>query len=546
MAQRKLAIIALDGAEPSLIERWSAEGHLPAIKSMIDEGSFGPLCSVIPPVTGAAWGSFVTGVYPGRHGIFEWLRRGEDTYRLSLVNSTALPYPTIFEWLSQNGIRVGTMSVPLSYPIRPVSGFVVSDLLTPPGEAYTHPSELQNNIEDVLGTRYPLAPPPWLGRPRAAQWFESLKESLRLRTKATLHLAESQDWDLFMIHVMETDSVQHQMWQELDDHKRRRYKLSMNGANPILEIYQMADQFVGELRSKLSDETDIMIISDHGFGPHLKNLHLNTWLMEQGFLKVRSNAATKFKRLAFSLGLVPENLYPIEENLRLLGKASSGGQAYDIMSKFVLSTQNIDWDKTVAYSYGNVGQIYLNRKGREPRGIVEDSESAQTLSQLEDALKGWVDPQTGQHVVDSVYRTADIYTEKALEHAPDLVFLPTDGYSPMGLSEFLSNRTITDPVAHSGWHRMNGIYVGHGPSLTPGNKENLRLIDLFPAICQLMGIEPPDHIDGVIPEDILTKHTMRESVSSTESSRYRAEAQPVLTAAEEEELRDRLKGLGYL
>ena len=551
MSKRKLAVIALDGAEPSLIEQWTSEGHLPHIKNLIDSGSFGPLTSVIPPVTGAAWGSFVTGVYPGRHGIYEWLRRGENTYRLNLVNSSALPHQTLFEWLSQHNVRVGAISVPLSYPLRDINGFMVSDLLTPPSEAYTTPPELQEEIESELGQKYPLAPPAWLGRPRADQWFSALKESMNARSRATKYLASSQEWDFFMVHIMETDSVQHQMWQELDNIKRKRYKLDMEGQNPILEIYKKADDLIGELVDNFDNETQIMIISDHGFGSHLYNLHLNTWLLNRGFLKLKKNLSTRLKKLCFSLGLAPENLYPWEENLRLLGKASSGGQAYDILSKLVLSTQNIDWSNTVAYSYGNVGQIYLNRTGREPEGIVNKSEEEQILQQLESELKAWTNPETGEKVISGIHRKHDVYTEEALKSAPDLVFLPTDGYSPMGLSEFLSNREITHPVAHSGWHRSDGIFIGHGNAFEPGPKENLRLIDLFSVICRTMDVPNPDCVDSVIPESLLTPEVMNSQLTpddeaTTSSSSTSNGNQRALTAEEEEELRERLKGLGYL
>ncbi len=558
MSRRRLAVIALDGASPELIRRWAEAGDLPHLAHLINKGVFGPLRSVIPPVTGSAWGSFVTGVLPGRHGVFEWLRRGTDTYKLNLVDSKALPFPTLFEWLSQHGIRVGAMSVPLSFPIRPVSGFVVSDLLTPPGAGYTYPKELQSALERETGRSYPLAPPPWPGRPRAIRWLEMLKESLKSRAQAALYLAQSQQWDFFMLHVMETDSVQHQMFHQIDKIPRRRYRLDLGERNPVLEIYRLCDELVGRLIAAFGDETDVMIISDHGFGPHLFNLHLNTWLMHQGFLRLKKNLSTSFKKILFEMGICPENLYPVEENLRLLGKARSQ-QAYDWLGRFALSTQNIDWSKTQAYSYGNIGQIYLNRVGREPQGIVSNDQSEMILAQIEAGLRAWINPVNQEPVVESIYRKSKAYTERALERAPDLVFLPRDGYSPMGLSEFLSNKMISHPVAHSGWHRMDGVFIGCGRPFVPDSRTKLNLIDLFPVICRMMKIPAPDHIDGKIPQGLLqdflvnnlinqsnTEITAGLAHNTTKKNQREEPAQPSLTEAEEEEIRERLKGLGYL
>ena len=552
MSRCKIAIIALDGASPDLVERWAREGYLPNLAKLLEQGTFGPLLSVIPPVTGAAWGSFLTGVVPGRHGVFEWLSRREGTYQMGLIDSSSLPRPTLFEWLSAHGVRVGAVGVPLTYPVRPIRGFILSDLLTPPGQNYAYPRQLKEELEHLLGGPYPVAPPPWLGRQRAKRWFQALKASLIARAKTAQYLAAHHPWDFFMVHVMETDSVQHQMWHMLDRVERRRYRVKIEG-NPVLEIYQLADDLVGQLRKIFDEDTMVFVISDHGFGPLHYNLHLNTWLLRQGFLKLKANLSTRVKRLAFEAGLVPENLYPWEERLRLLGWAR-GEQAYRWLGRFSLSMQNIDWAKTVAYSYGNVGQIYLNRRGREPEGIVTEADARRILGELEQALLSWVNPLSGERVVKRVYRKEEVYSHRALECAPELVFLPEEGHSPMGLSEFLSNEIVSHPVAHSGWHRMEGLFLGAGGPLKRGLAKKLRLLDLYPTICELLGVPIPEGMDGQVSEELL--HSKAREHESWEISSER-EADGSLTesaivgshsaaSAEEEELiRERLKGLGY-
>ncbi len=554
MARSKLAIIALDGASPDLVKRWADEGHLPNLAELIERGTFGTLLSVIPPVTGAAWGSFLTGVVPGRHGIFEWLSRRVGTYQLGLIDSSSLTCPTLFEWLSTHGLRVGAVGVPLTYPVRPIRGFLVSDLLTPPGKNYAYPAELQAELESLLGGPYPVAPPPWLGWPRAERWLKALHASLSARARAAQHLATRYPWDFFMVHVMETDSVQHQMWHQLDGVERPRYRVRLAG-NPILEIYQLADDLVGQLRKSFDQNTIVWVISDHGFGPLYYNLHMNTWLLRQGFLKLKKNLPTQLKRLMFAAGVVPENLYPWEERLRLLGWAR-GDQAYRWLSRFSLSMRNIDWRKTYAYSYGNVGQIYLNRRGREPQGIVTEADAHRVLGELEQALLAWVNPGNGERVVQCVYRKEEAYSPRALDGVPDLVFLPEEGYSPMGLSEFLSNHMISHPVAHSGWHRKEGLFVGAGGPLRQGSAKNLKLIDLYPTICELLEVPLPQDIDGRVAEELFDsgRRSRTSWKTGTERKADRTDrlaqgavalSQPSVTSAEEELIRERLKGLGY-
>jgi predicted AlkP superfamily phosphohydrolase/phosphomutase len=210
--------------------------------------------------------------------------------------------------------------------------------------------------------------------------------------------------------------------------------------------------------------------------------------------------------------------------------------------------RNIDWSETYAYSYGNVGQIYLNRRGREPEGIVTEAEADAILKELERALKSWVNPWSGERVVKRTYRKGEVYSARALERAPDLVFLPEDGYSPMGLSEFLSNRAISYSVAHSGWHRMEGLFLGAGGPLQPGLATHLRLLDLYPTICKLLRVPIPPDLDGQIARELLQGQaepwaTGQERASTTD---LRVGSQvSTASAAEEELIRERLKGLGY-
>ena len=576
---RRLLILALDGASPELIERWASEGRLPHLRRLMEEGAFGPLESVIPPVTGAAWGSFLTGLSPGRHGVCEWLRRRPHSYALEPVDGSALPSPTLLEWLSAHGQRVGVVSLPLTYPFRfrdrggGGGGFAVGDLLTPPGRPYTHPPSLQRELEEALGGRYPLAPPPWPGGRRAAGWFSRLQRSLELRARAILYLAARKDWDVFLAHVMETDSVQHQMWHTLDRHPRPRYGSPLPDEEPVLEVYRRADALVGELRSLLDERDTLWVISDHGFGPHRYNLHLNTWLLRQGFLRLRGNLPTRVKRALYELGVVPENLYPWEARLGLLGRGSGDpAQAYRWLSRFALSTANVDWSRTVAYSYGNVGQIFLNRRGREPQGIVPPRCAPKILEEVEEALREWRNPWTGEPVVERLFRAEELYGPERHPQSPDLVFLPAEGHSPMGLSEFLSNRPVTHAVAHSGWHRLYGVFLGCGAGL-PRGRVRLRLLDLFPTICELLGVPPPPGLDGRASEALRARHPVgsastsetldggrtaaqdqgpgdfgadaEEGLSALEGSRSGSEGSP-LSPEEEEEIRERLRGLGYL
>jgi predicted AlkP superfamily phosphohydrolase/phosphomutase len=537
----RVAVIALDGATFDLIEPWTAQGYLPYLRKLMEEGASARLVSTQPPITGAAWTSFQTGVHPGRHGVFDWLTRKDGSYQLAPISSQTIKREVLWEYLNRHGKRVGVIGVPVSYPARPVNGFLLTDLLTPDGVNYASPPELKDEIEQKIGP-YPVIPEHWRGRYAARDWLQNLKDSLRRRTETALYLLKTKPWDFFMIHFMETDSVSHQMWHLVDGVKRPRYHGGDCTGNPILEIYKAADCAIGQFLDELDDDTTVFVISDHGFGPLYYNIYLNCWLYEHGYLVLKKNTTTLLKRAAWRLGLTPENLYVWAERLRLLdmGSRLRHGNLHDLLGRVFLSTQNIDWPKTRAYSHGNVGQIYLNLKDREPQGCVETADSV--ITEIIEGLKQLVNPYTGTPVFENIYRKDEIYSGEEIAHAPEILLVPKDGTMAVGTTEFLSHQTISLTYAGSGWHRMEGIFLARGQPIEPGRRKQLQIVDLFPILVAALGVPIPAGLDGRVPDDLfhgdLSIKPQRE--------RVHARGESLSNSQWEKEIRERLKNLGYV
>ncbi len=91
---QKLVILGFDGADAELTRQWMAEGKLPNLAKLASEGSFAPLRSTIPSQTPVSWSTFATGLDPGRHTIFDFLKRDVATYRPSfgMVDQTREPF----------------------------------------------------------------------------------------------------------------------------------------------------------------------------------------------------------------------------------------------------------------------------------------------------------------------------------------------------------------------------------------------------------------------------------------------------------------------
>jgi predicted AlkP superfamily phosphohydrolase/phosphomutase len=81
----KLIILGFDGADAKLTQKWMDEGKLPNLARLRAEGTFAPLRSTIPSQTPVSWSTFSTGLNPGRHGIFDFLKRDPKNYKPSFA-----------------------------------------------------------------------------------------------------------------------------------------------------------------------------------------------------------------------------------------------------------------------------------------------------------------------------------------------------------------------------------------------------------------------------------------------------------------------------
>ena len=119
-AARRVMIIGLDGATFDVLNPMMAAGRMPNVKRFIERGVSGPFESTRPPITPAAWTTFMTGKNPGTHGVVDFERYDVHTGRLSFNSTQTVGHVrTLWQILSEKGLRVGVINVPMTYPPRP-------------------------------------------------------------------------------------------------------------------------------------------------------------------------------------------------------------------------------------------------------------------------------------------------------------------------------------------------------------------------------------------------------------------------------------------
>jgi predicted AlkP superfamily phosphohydrolase/phosphomutase len=547
----RVFVLGIDGGEFRVIDALVAAGELPNLARLIREGARRPLLSSTPPLTPAAWTSFSTGTNPGRHGVVDFLSRREGSYRLVPVHRAMASGTTLWGAAGRAGRRSLVVNVPVTYPPEEINGRLVSGMDTP-GEhnRYTFPDSLKRDIlqrfpsyrPDVHVSRHALK-----HRGDLRAWY--IREVLALeavRMELVLHLAASGPWDLAVAVLTGTDRLQHVFWDRVEEALAQgRVPPPDEPAGAVFEAYRAVDRFIPRLAAGLAPDDHLLVMSDHGFGPLERDVNLNVLLSRLGFLRFREGVAgpSVSRRLsAAAKGALPPRLR------ELLWRILPAPRAQRLEGLDLLE-ESIDWEHTRAYALGYLGGVFLNLRGREPRGTVARDDYDRVRGELEAALSSFRDPADGTPLVTAVQRREEIYRGPRTGGLPDLVLTLKDhrcttrhSFSGPGDRLFASPQEEFGPLAHTGSHRPEGIFIAHGPAFRGAAlPQRPSIMDLFPTCLELLGVPLPGPVDG---------RSLTGPPPAATDAPPPAEAAAVprssLSPAEEAEVLGNLRDLGYL
>jgi predicted AlkP superfamily phosphohydrolase/phosphomutase len=555
----KVLFIGLDGSTFDVLDPLMKAGLMPRTERFIAEGFRGPLETTIPPITPTAWVSWMTGKNPGKHGVFEFLlrRKGSGALPDSPVSSLARDGLPFWDILGQMGKRAIVTNVPCTYPPTMANGLMISDFLTPRGRRdFTHPASLIEEIENKFGP-YQLYITAVYTPGNVDKILDQLFDELQYKTQVNRYLMNEYGWDVFATHYWGTDRFQHELWHLMDEsHPFFNRKEHDAHISRIHEYWNTVDATLGSLFDEVGEDATVYLGSDHGFGPITKFLCFNVWLMNEGLLVLKRDALRRLKRMVFRLGLTPDLAYRSAmklglAHLRLSVGVTNRSKLMKLANMMMLSLEDVDWSRTVAFSKGNYGQIFINLRGREANGIVEPGpEYERRLREIIGKLRALVDPETGQPLIGPIWRREDLYTGPHSEQSPDIQFLPCDMTNkPLGTLDLTSNKFITPVYGNSGDHRMHGIILGRGPDVRRGVEiEGARIIEYAPTILHTFGVEIPSDMDGRVLEEIFTPEYLGRNPVRISDAASLCEPEKVgaMTEEESDEIRERLRGWGYL
>lgn len=487
--EKKLIIIGIDSGDMNLIEKFLPE--LPTFQKIFKNGSYGRLKTTVPPLTPCAWSSFMTGKNPGKHGIYDFAFLDEDK-KLALFNSTQRTDQDIWETLSYNGYKSVVFNVPMTYPAYPIDGQMITDFTTPAIESQmTYPDSLKEELLKKF-PKYKISEESKYSDKLSDQkeFLNEIFEILDLRAEVFNWLLENNEWQFAMVVFAANDHINH-WYRKYVDQEGSEFQ------NALLDGYKKTDEKIKKLLEKYP-EADFLFMSDHGTGDYKKDVNFNQWLLENNYIYLNKGQVGFLKNILLKLGLSPDRLVKIALNFGLWKIINKLGIKNSLVKHATITFEDVDWEKTKAYSFGYYGPIYVVDKKNKEKTTKEIIEKLKNIKGLDD-----------KPLMSHIWEKEDLYQGDNTDKMPDIIFAMQDfTYGCSSSFAFGGTQLFTDPKTFkNGDHSIYGMFAAYGPSFSKEGKElqSLQITDVAPTVLKYFNIDVPDDFDGKIIEEIFKK-----------------------------------------
>ena len=451
-AVKRVFVIGLDSAPPELLFD-KLLNELPNIKKLLESSIYGPMKSCIPAITIPAWIVMATGKTPGELGLYGFRHRKKGTYNdIWIAHSLMIKEKTVWDYIGEAGKKSILIGIPPSYPPKSINGYLVSCFITPDTSVnYTYPKSLKKEIKNLVGEYiFDVV----FRKDNRDEVKELIWKMTKKRFEIIRYLIQKKEWDYFQFVEIGLDRVHHAFWKYFDEN-HHLHEPNNKYKDVIPEYYKLLDKEIGKTLELLDlDETAIVLVSDHGIKAMNGAFAINQWLIDEGLLKIKN----------------PEIL-------------KSGKQVR-------FEELQVDWSKTIAWAWGGYyARIFLNVKGREPKGIIKPKEYYKVRDEIAEMIKG-IKGSNGEKWDTKVFYPEEIYPETKGDKPDMIVYLDNLNWRAAGTLGYnnpylLENDIGPDDAVHSEY----GIFSLYVPGMKESKKITLTIYDFAPTILKLFGIE---------------------------------------------------------
>lgn len=467
----RVIVLGIDGLAPQILDEGIESGVLKGFARLLSKGISFDLNSTFPPTSSVAWSTIITGLNPGKHGIYDfYLYRGGN--KIEVADARYLPF-TIFDIASDYNKKIIAINVPMTYPPWPINGLMLAGYPGPAGKVSTYPSSFAQEIE------FPVLDYPYIE-------LKAMEKAIRARGKYLIELMQRSPWDLFMPVFHETDTAHHIYWGSVQE---------------IINIYRAIDEsFVIPLLEYVEAEKEqiaIIVLGDHGAAPGRGVFHYSDWLYSKGLINIPS-------------GFIPHLKLAIGRMYKFLEPTIIVRILYHILFNPAIRRRVLDTALIVGPD------------------IIKNSAVIGVGSNLDQACNVYVTPSYQDRVDEllvfmqrelakgdlpiniTAHKREEFYTGPATKYAPHIILKMEEGYVANSYLSGVKKNFVSHKMSgkrkavHSSKTMLSLSLFPEGLSSTDlrnkGTEYEMKMEDVGAVILWLLDIRAPKVLDGAVPD----------------------------------------------
>lgn len=500
----KVVVLGLDGFTWKTLD--SGKVEMENLESLRKSGAWGRLRSTRPPNTVPAWITLATGVNPGKHGVFDFMRCKDGSLsQVVPINSRDIKAETIQQIVRRRGGKSIIMNLPGSTPAL-TDDITLGSFMSIPKD-FISPQDARE-IPEVM--EYCRMPPHRVNEDLKSQ-LQKLLARARQRTRTGARLFQ-EDWDFFFQMYSESDMLQHLAFDMIADGRISE--------GLVHDIYAELDRAVGWFLDNMDEDTYLVVMSDHGFDSYRYKFSLKNFLAKKNALSYRRAAGVSRDH-----GRRQRMILDVSKIINTLNGNQASRKALDFMRKTYMSlaavvpvgkfvrvsgyNMKVDVAKSSAMPITVDGYgVYINSRHKYRDGIVEDYEKE--LEGLIKILREEISPLTGKPTFKWVGRADSIYSGDCVKNGPDILIDLAD-HAIVGDGHF--SKTYYRGLKN--YHDPYGILAMSGPGIKNCELDGIHIMDIAPTVLNMLGMPAPSNMDGrVITEAFAEKRGVEKEDSA--------------------------------
>lgn len=483
----RLVMLGLSGVSTGLLKSCFEKDLMPNLAALWRASAGGTLLAGQPPSATASWAGILSGNPPQVHGVYDYDCVVPRLHGVRPADHRSFWVPHLWQILSDQGHRIVSLQVPMTYSMKNVNGLIVSGSDSPSSRSVWHGDEsVVNAVRQSV--------PNWSHKSRWKQRPGSTEELLLEIQRFERHLIDlgrladaadkAVDWTVFCVRIQDLDALQYTMWPELvmdEESPGMRPEWS----SLIQNVMKSLDDLIGRLvRMADRDQAGVMVLSDSGFGPCRALVNVNGILRVHGIQRGHSLGG----RIWQAGGRVVDRA-----GRWISDSMPSAGYRHRLRPMQIMAP--CDRSRSLAFApFGRTaGLVYLTDRARRV-----ESKTERITQEVAEILRLIADPETAEPIFSTVVPVANRWSiDPVATGWPDIVAIPADGYHPLarwGLRDKV--RLLAKDANVPGTIRPDGIVAMLRSGLAPEQRIKAQVQDIAPTVLKWLGMPESGTMSG--------------------------------------------------